>query len=68
VRFDALLERWVAVVFAGSWQVMAARPVYVSFGMDGFDASVAPCVCTPTRGGASLREGFAVLAACAGRV
>jgi agmatinase len=34
--------------------------------MDFFDPSVAPGVCTPTWGGATAREGLAVLDACLG--
>ena len=45
---------------------LAGRPVYLCFDMDFFDPSCAPGVCTPTWGGASAREGLALLQAIAG--
>lgn len=61
-----LLERGIAAVFAGVRARIGDRPVYLSYDMDFFDPSVAPGVCTPTWGGATSREGLAVLEACAG--
>ena len=45
---------------------LAGRPVYLCFDMDFFDPSCAPGVCTPTWGGASSREGLALIKALAG--
>ena len=45
---------------------LAGRPVYLSFDMDFFDPSCAPGVCTPAWGGASAREGLALLQGFAG--
>ncbi len=61
-----LLERGIAKVFAEIRAHIGDRPVYLSYDMDFFDPSVAPGVCTPTWGGATSREGLAVLEACAG--
>ena len=40
---------------------MKGRPVYLCFDMDFFDPSCAPGVCTPAWGGASAREGIALI-------
>ena len=61
-----LLERGIGKVFAEIRSHIGDRPVYLSYDMDFFDPSVAPGVCTPTWGGATSREGLAVLEACAG--
>ncbi len=45
---------------------LAGRPVFLCFDMDFFDPSCAPGVCTPTWGGASAREGLALLKGLAG--
>ncbi len=45
---------------------LAGRPVYLCFDMDFFDPSCAPGVCTPTWGGATAREGLALLQGLAG--
>ncbi len=45
---------------------LAGKPVYLCFDMDFFDPSCAPGVCTPTWGGASAREGLALIKALAG--
>jgi agmatinase len=45
---------------------LAGRPVYLCFDMDFFDPSCAPGVCTPAWGGASAREGLALLQGLAG--
>ena len=61
-----LLERGISAVFSEIRTRIGDRPVYLSYDMDFFDPSVAPGVCTPTWGGATSREGLAVLEACAG--
>lgn len=45
---------------------LAGRPVYLCFDMDFFDPSCAPGVCTPAFGGATAREGLALLQGLAG--
>jgi agmatinase len=45
---------------------LKGRPVYLCFDMDFFDPSCAPGVCTPAWGGASAREGLALLQGLAG--
>jgi guanidinobutyrase len=64
VTMDELYARGIGEVFAAVRRTVGDRPVYLSYDMDFFDPSVAPGVCTPTWGGASAREGLAVLAAC----
>lgn len=66
VTMDELLSRGIENVFAHILSVVGDRPVYLSYDMDFFDPSVAPGVCTPTWGGATSREGLAVLEACSG--
>lgn len=66
VPMAELLARGIDAVFAEIRQAIGDRPVYLSYDMDFFDPSVAPGVCTPTWGGASAREGLAVLEACGG--
>ncbi|MGL4286200.1 MAG: arginase family protein [Phreatobacter sp.] len=66
VPMAELLARGIEAVFAEIRQAIGDRPVYLSYDMDFFDPSVAPGVCTPTWGGASAREGLAVLEACGG--
>ena len=51
-------------MFAEVREVVGQRPVYFCFDMDFFDPSVAPGVCTPTWGGASVDEGLAIIEAC----
>jgi len=58
---DELFKRGFADVLAEIHERLAGRPVYLCFDMDFFDASCAPGVCTPTWGGASAREGLALL-------
>ncbi len=66
VTMQELLARGMAEVFAELRETIGDRPVYLSYDMDFFDPSVAPGVCTPTFGGATAREGLAVLEACSG--
>lgn len=66
ISLAELLERGIATVFAAVKATIGDRPVYLSYDMDFFDPSVAPGVCTPTWGGATAREGLAVLEACNG--
>ncbi|MBN8940758.1 MAG: arginase family protein [Rhizobiales bacterium] len=66
VPMAELLARGIEAVFAEIRQAIGDRPVYLCYDMDFFDPSVAPGVCTPTWGGASAREGLAVLEACGG--
>ncbi|MBY8977067.1 arginase family protein [Rhodobacteraceae bacterium NNCM2] len=47
-------------------EALAGKPVYLCFDMDFFDPSCAPGVCTPTWGGATAREGLALLQDLAG--
>ncbi len=61
-----LFERGIAEVATHVRKRLAGRPVYLCFDMDFFDASCAPGVCTPTWGGASAREGLALLQGFAG--
>lgn len=61
-----LFERGITEVTAHVRKRLAGRPVYLCFDMDFFDASCAPGVCTPTWGGASTREGLALLQGFAG--
>lgn len=66
IPMNELLSRGIDDVFAEIRRTIGDRPVYLSYDMDFFDPSVAPGVCTPTWGGASAREGLAVLEACGG--
>jgi agmatinase len=61
-----LAARGMRDVLAEIHERMKGRPVYLCFDMDFFDPSCAPGVCTPAWGGASAREGLALIAALAG--
>jgi agmatinase len=61
-----LIERGFKDVLAHIHARLAGRPVYLCFDMDFFDPSVAPGVCTPTWGGITAREGFALIRGLAG--
>ncbi|MFI4986368.1 MAG: arginase family protein [Alphaproteobacteria bacterium] len=61
-----LFQRGIPAVLAHLHAKLAGRPVYLCFDMDFFDPSAAPGVCTPTWGGASAREGLALLQGLAG--
>jgi agmatinase len=58
---DELFGRGIHSVLEDIHERLAGRPVYLCFDMDFFDPSCAPGVCTPTWGGASAREGLALL-------
>lgn len=64
ITMQELLTRGIDPVFAEIAERIGNQPVYLCFDMDFFDPSVAPGVCTPAWGGASTREGLAVLRAC----
>lgn len=66
LSFEALMARGIAATFAELRAEIGTRPVYLCFDMDFFDPSVAPGVCTPAWGGATAREGFALLQALEG--
>jgi len=63
---NELYKRGYDDVIAHVHKKLAGRPVYLCFDMDFFDPSCAPGVCTPTWGGASAREGLALLQRLAG--
>lgn len=56
-----LMDRGIAATLAHIHDRLKGRPVYLCWDMDFFDPSCAPGVCTPTWGGASAREGLALL-------
>lgn len=66
ISMDRLMQDGIEATLAGVRERVAGRPVYLCFDMDFFDPSVAPGVCTPAWGGATAREGFAVMRALAG--
>ncbi|MGB1239479.1 MAG: arginase family protein [Pseudomonadales bacterium] len=66
IDMEQLLERGIGDVMRQVRDSIGSRPVYLCFDMDFFDPSVAPGVCSPTWGGATAREGLALLKACAG--
>ena len=61
-----LFERGIPATLAHVHERLRGRPVYLCFDMDFFDPSCAPGVFTPTWGGASAREGLALLQGFAG--
>ena len=61
-----LYRRGYPEVLAHIHKRLAGKPVYLCFDMDFFDPSCAPGVCTPTWGGATAREGLALLQGLAG--
>lgn len=61
-----LAARGIASVLEEIHTTLAGRPVYLCFDMDFFDPSCAPGVCTPAWGGATAREGLALLQGLAG--
>ena len=63
---EDLFARGFSDVLAELHARLAGKPVYLCFDMDFFDPSCAPGVCTPTWGGASAREGLALIKALAG--
>ncbi|MGF1526291.1 MAG: arginase family protein [Candidatus Competibacterales bacterium] len=66
VTFDQLWQRGFAAVAAAIKADLGQRPVYLNVDMDFFDPGAAPGVCSPTWGGASPREGLALLRALEG--
>ena len=63
---DDLFSRGFASVLTELHERLTGRPVFLCFDMDFFDPSCAPGVCTPTWGGASAREGLALIRRLAG--
>ncbi len=63
---NELYGRGFESVLAQIHERLAGKPVYLCFDMDFFDPSCAPGVCTPTWGGATAREGLALLEGLAG--
>jgi agmatinase len=61
-----LFDQGIGAVAALLRRELAGRPVYLCFDMDFFDPSCAPGVASPSRGGASAREGLALLEGLAG--
>jgi arginase family enzyme len=61
-----LMARGIPSVLEEVHATLAGRPVYLCFDMDFFDPSCAPGVCTPAWGGATAREGLALLQGLAG--
>lgn len=66
IPMEQLMARGIDTVLDEVRARIDGRPVYLCFDMDFFDPSVAPGVCTPAWGGATAREGFAVLRALSG--
>jgi agmatinase len=61
VTMETLMAEGIGPTFARIVETIGPRPVYLCFDMDFFDPSVAPGVCTPAWGGASAREGLALI-------
>lgn len=61
-----LAERGIAEITGYLRSRLENRPIYLCFDMDFFDPSVAPGVCTPVWGGATAREGLALLSGLSG--
>jgi len=61
-----LFARGIPLTLAHVHERLSGRPVYLCFDMDFFDPSCAPGVCTPAWGGATAREGLALLQGLAG--
>lgn len=66
ISMDQLMQDGIGATLARIGAVLEGRPVYLCFDMDFFDPSVAPGVCTPAWGGASAREGLALIGCLAG--
>jgi agmatinase len=64
IDMQTLLSRGIEDVMSEVKQCIGDRPVYLCFDMDFFDPSIAPGVCSPTFGGATSREGIALIKAC----
>jgi agmatinase len=63
---DDVAARGIPSVLEEVRAALGKKPVYLCFDMDFFDPSCAPGVCTPAWGGASAREGLALLQGLAG--
>ena len=61
-----LAARGIPAVLEEVRGALSGRPVYLCFDMDFFDPSCAPGVCTPAWGGASAREGMALIQGLSG--
>lgn len=66
IDMQELLARGINAVMDEVRSTMGNRPVYLCFDMDFFDPSAAPGVCSPTFGGATSREGLAMIRQCSG--
>ncbi len=64
--YQSLAERGLPDLLADLQDRLEGRPVYLCWDMDFFDPSCAPGVCTPAWGGASAREGLALLQGLSG--
>jgi agmatinase len=64
--YNVTMARGVIEVLGELHRKLEGRPVYLCWDMDFFDPSCAPGVCTPAWGGASAREGLALLQGLAG--
>lgn len=64
--YQTAMERGVPEVLSDLRARLADRPVYLCWDMDFFDPSCAPGVCTPAWGGATAREGLALLQGLSG--
>lgn len=61
VSIDQIVHGGFAQRIAEFRHLVGMRPLYLCFGMDVFDPSAAPGVCTPSWGGLSAREGVDLL-------
>ena len=64
--YQTAMDRPLMEILGDLHRVLTGRPVYLCWDMDFFDPSCAPGVCTPAWGGASAREGLALLRGLAG--
>ena len=63
---DAIADRGAAAVGAQIAKAIGARPVYLTFDIDGVDPAFAPGTGTPVPGGLTSREAIALLRSLAG--
>ena len=66
IRADDIAERGVADVLAEVRKVVGARPLYLTFDIDGVDPAFAPGTGTPVPGGLSAREALQLVRGLAG--
>jgi agmatinase len=66
ISADAVEDIGIAAVIADVRRVVADRPVYVTFDVDGIDPAFAPGTGTPVPGGLSAREAFQLVRGLAG--